>query len=357
MINFEKRMYRILSILTLFSLLLFAACIKDPSFKNPAHTSVNLDVPAGLPEMKIPDNNPLSVEGIALGRKLFYDEILSADSTQSCASCHNPKDYFVDDEEQFSDGIDGIFGTRNSMPLFNVGYSKSFFWDGGTPTLEDQALDPVINPIEMHNTWKNAVASLNKHSDYPTLFKAAFADLDTVETKYVVRALAQFERTLLSANTRFDKYKAGEIELTAQEKRGEEIFISEEKGDCFHCHSYGGTFTDFEFRNNGLDSVITDEGRYLITGKTADIGKFKTPTLRNIEFTAPYMHDGRFATLRECIEHYNTGVRPHPNTSPLVATKVKGRMNTADIDDLISFLKTLSDYEFPNKPEFQKQNP
>jgi cytochrome c peroxidase len=352
-------MFKKILIPFLIATIAIVGCIKDPDhgIHNDGHTHVNLDVPPGLPEMEIPTDNPLTAEGIALGRKLFFDPILSVDSTQSCGSCHNPKDYFVDDEERFSVGVDGIAGTRNSMPLFNIGYSKTLFWDGGAPSLEDQAIDPIVNPIEMHNTWQKAVADLNAHPDYPALFQAAFPTSDSVETKYVVRAIAQFERTLLSANSKFDQEQAGTYTFTDAEARGMDVFIAESKGDCFHCHSFGGTFTDFEMRNNGLDLVYADSGRYNITGNRNDIGKFKTPTLRNIEFTAPYMHDGRFKTLLECINHYNVGVKEHPNASPLLTTLPKGRMSAQDVSDLIAFLKTLSDYEFVNNPDFQDPNP
>ncbi len=334
------------------------SCVKDPEHPHKhVHDSINLNVPAGLPQMIIPADNPLTSAGVALGRKLFFDPILSADSTQSCGSCHNPKDYFVDDEKRFSIGIDGKAGTRNSMPLFNVGYGKNFFWDGGAPSLEDQAIDPIVNPLEMNNTWQKVQYDLNRHPLYPSLFKAAFPEMDTIETKWVVRALAQFERTLLSGNSKFDQYRRGEVQLTPQELSGMEVYTAEEKGDCFHCHSFGGTFTDFEMRNNGLDLVYKDSGRYRITGNVSDIGKFKTPTLRNIMFTAPYMHDGRFQTVAECIEHYNNGVQLHPNASPLLTTKPKGRMSAEDVSDLIAFLKTLSDYDFINNPAYQNPNP
>lgn len=338
--------------------IVLAACQKDPFHpKAVNHTTVDLDIPPGLPTLEVPASNPFTQAGIALGRKLFFDEILSADSTQSCGSCHNPKDYFVDDDLRFSIGIDGIAGKRNSMPLFNVGYGKNFFWDGRSSSLEDQAIIPIIDPIEMHNTWTKATTDLKNHPQYPALFKAAFPDMDSIEQIHVVKAIAQFERTLLSANSKFDKRQRGELTFSAQEQRGLEVYIAEEKGDCFHCHSFGGTFTDFEMRNNGLDLVYKDSGRYNVTGDPRDIGKFKTPSLRNVEFTAPYMHDGRFNTLRECIEHYNTGVFNHPNASPLITTKTKGRMNTQDIDDLIAFLKTLTDNEFINNPDFQNPNP
>ncbi len=351
-------MFRKILFFSLLAIGVIASCRKDPSFddRNVAHSLVNLDIPAGLPQMQIPADNPLTDQGIALGRKLFFDPILSADSTQSCGTCHSPKNYFVDDR-RFSDGIDGIFGTRNSMPLFNVGYGKNFFWDGGAPTLEDQAIDPVVNPIEMHNTWLKAVTDLNNHPLYPALFRAAFPNLDTIETKFVVRAIAQFERTLLSGNSKYDQYKRGAVQLTDEELRGEIVYIAENKGDCFHCHTLGGTFTDFEMRNNGLDLVYKDSGRYNITGLPSDIGKFKTPTLRNIMATAPYMHDGRFSTILECINHYNFGIQNHPNASPLLTIQPKGRMQARDVSDLIAFLKTLTDHEFINNPKFQNPNP
>ena len=337
-----------------FLLILFvvAGCKKDPYIPVSTHAPVNL-TPRGFPEMKIPDDNPSTEKGIALGRKLFFDEILSADSTQSCGSCHDPKDYFVDNENRFSIGIDKIAGTRNSMPLFNIGFSKLLFWDGSSKSLEEQALAPVENPIEMHNTWQKAVADLNKHPIYPSLFKAAFPGLDTIDKYYVAKAIAQFERTLISANSKFDQYRAGLVTLSAQELRGQELFVSE-KADCFHCHSFGGTFTDFEMRNNGLDLLYADAGYALVTGSNSDIGKFKTPSLRNIMHTAPYMHDGRFKTVRECIDHYNDGVQNHPNASPLLTTQPKGRLSEQDIDDLIAFLETLTDVEFINNPNFQR---
>ena len=306
-------------ILFICGAILIYSCKKEPEptlENNHTPTLVVLDVPHGLPKVQSPTDNPLTKEGIALGRKLFFDPILSADSTQRCSSCHNPKDYFVDDELRFSIGIDNIEGTRNSMPLFNVAYSPKLFWDGNCPTLQDQAVQPVINPVEMHNTWKKAVNDLQNHPSYPHLFKLAFPAYDTIETILVARALAQFERTLLSGNSKYDKFRRGELQLSPAELRGENVFISEDKGDCFHCHSLGGTFTDFEMRNNGLDMVYKDSGYYLVRGNPADIGKFKTPTLRNIAKTAPYMHDGRFNNLLDCIQHYNFQINNHPNLSP-----------------------------------------
>ncbi len=337
-------------------MILLASCKVDPPFGNVdrhSHTHYNLNVPAGLPTMIIPADNLLSVEGIALGRKLFYDKILSANSTMSCASCHQFKNYFIDSAKQYSVGVDQVQGTRNSMPLFNLGYAKSFFWDGSSPSLEAQVSGPITNPIEMHETMPNVISKLQAHPEYPTLFKAAFGT-DIVTSKLISQAIAQFERTLISANSKFDQWKRGEVAFTEQETRGLNVFLDLNKGDCTHCHSYGSTFTDFEFKNNGLDSVSMDKGRALVTKLIADEGKFKTPTLRNIEMTAPYMHDGRFNTLRECIDHYNTNFHYSANLAPELRTMTKNRMTEQDIDDIIAFLKTLTDREFITKTAFDK---
>ncbi|MEZ5045443.1 MAG: cytochrome c peroxidase [Chitinophagaceae bacterium] len=303
--------------------------------------------------MSIPSDNPMSSEGIALGRKLFYEKLLSQDNSISCASCHQFKNYFIDSVGAFSLGVNQLVGTRNSMPLFNIGYSKTFFWDGGAPNLESQVLGPITNPVEMNESIEHVIQKLQLHPEYPTLFKKAFGS-DIISSKHIMYAIAQFERTLLSANSKYDQWKRGEILLSDEEMRGMNVYTDENKGDCVHCHSIGSTFTDFEFRNTGLDSIPIDRGRYLITLNNSDDGKFKTPTLRNIAKTAPYMHDGRFNTLRECIDHYNVGFKYSANLSPELASKPKNRMSEQDINDLISFLKTLTDYEFLNKSQFDE---
>lgn len=332
-------------LLIFWGCLLFTACKVDPDFVSNdghSHTHYNLDIPAGLPPMIIPASNPLTVEGIALGRKLFYENLLSANNTINCGSCHQLGNYFVDSNKQFSTGIDNIQGKRNSMPLFNIGYASKFFWDGGAADLESQVLGPITNPIEMHETMENVITKLQNHPEYPSLFKKAF-NTDVISSKLIFYAIAQFERTMISANSKFDQWREGKATLTAQETRGLNVFLDEKKGDCFHCHSYGGTFTDFEFRNTGLDSIPVDRGRYLITLINADDGKFKTPTLRNIAMTAPYMHDGRFQTLRQSIEHYNRNFKYTSNLAPELQHAVKNRMTENDIDDLIAFLNTLTD--------------
>lgn len=329
--------------------LLFIACEKGEE-DTPSATPYTLVIPEGLPLMNIPSTNPLTVEGVALGKRLFYDPILSRDNTQSCASCHL-QDFGFTDPNQFSTGIDGIAGTRNAMPLINLGWQTKFFWDGGANGLESQVLGPITNPIEMHETMANVVAKLNSHTEYPDLFKAAFGNAE-VTSQNIMRAIAQFERTLISGNSKYDQYMRGETFLTSQELNGLSLFTDMEKGDCSHCHSLGSTFSDFEFRNTGLDSIPVDEGRYLITLNQGDRGKFKTPSLRNVELTGPYMHDGRFQSLLECVEHYNTGFRYSDNLDPNLTFAVKGRMTQQEMEDLVAFMKTLTDMEFVNNPAF-----
>jgi cytochrome c peroxidase len=329
--------------------LLFVACDKGED-EIPAATPYTLVIPQGLPPMNIPSNNPLTVEGVALGKRLFYDPILSANNTQSCASCHLQETGFSE-SSQFSTGIDGIQGERNAMPLINLGWQTKFFWDGGANGLESQVIGPITNPIEMHETMENVVAKLNAHAEYPELFKAAFGSAEA-SSQNIMRAIAQFERTLISGNSKYDQYMRGETFLSSQELNGLSLFTDMEKGDCSHCHSLGSTFSDFEFRNTGLDSIPLDEGRYLITLNQGDRGKFKTPSLRNVELTAPFMHDGRFQTLLECVQHYNTGFRYSANLDPNLSLAVKGRMTQQEMEDLVAFMKTLTDMEFVNNPAF-----
>lgn len=338
----------ILAILFLVPIL-FVACDKGED-EVPAATPYTLVIPQGLPPMNIPSNNPLTVEGVALGKRLFYDPILSADNTQSCASCHLQETGFSE-TTQYSTGIDGIEGNRNAMPLINLGWQTKFFWDGGANGLESQVIGPITNPIEMHETMENVVAKLNANAEYPDLFKAAFGSAD-VSSQNIMRAIAQFERTLISGNSKYDQYIRGETFLSSQELNGLSLFTDMEKGDCSHCHSLGYTFSDFEFRNTGLDSIPLDEGRYLITLNQGDRGKFKTPSLRNVELTAPFMHDGRFQTLLECVQHYNTGFRYSANLDPNLSFAVKGRMTQQEMEDLVAFMETLTDLEFVNNPEF-----
>ena len=340
---------------------LFFSCKKDdpPKPTGPTHpdipfnpTPYNLTIPEFFPIIDIPEDNPLTVEGIALGRMLFYDPILSGDSTLSCAGCHK-QEYAFTDENRFSTGIDGIMGDRNAMQVINMGWVKKLFWDGRADLVEGQALGPVENPIEMHDTWPNVVEKLTRHPDYPTLFFKTFGTWD-ITKELAAKAIGQFERTLISANSKYDLVIAANngVFLTDEEVNGFDIFNTE-KGDCFHCHS-GILFTDDLFHNNGLDSVQLDKGLGNITGNVHDNGKFKTPTLRNIALTAPYMHDGRFQTLEEVVDFYSEGLQFSESIDPLMKNVQRGgiQLTAQEKSDLIAFLHTLTDTTFTNNPDF-----
>ena len=313
-----------------------------------------------LPPPTVPEDNPQTLEGIALGRKLFFDPILSGDGTQACASCHKPSNSFTDDI-RLSIGIDGIEGTRNSMPLYNMAWNghNEFFWDGRATGIETQALEPVTNPIEMHNTWQNAVTSLQSNSVYPELFSKAFGT-SNITKELTAKAIAQFERTLISGNSPFDRYLEGENSLTAQEINGFQIFMDESRGDCFHCHGNENSplWTDNIFHNNGLDAIITDKGLGNVTGDPSQDGWFKSPSLRNLAYTAPYMHDGRFDTLEEVINHYSEGLVYSQTIDPLMKAVSRGGVHLTEPDkaDLKAFLLSLSDPSFINNPDFQDPN-
>jgi len=304
----------------------------------------------------IPLDNPQTVEGIALGKKLFFDPILSIDNSQACANCHDPKLAFSD-SDRFSNGVDGVFGNRNTMPLFNLAWNfdEKFFWDGNTFSLEHQAFIPVTDDIEMKNTWAEVERRLQQHSEYPKLFKQAF-NTSLIDSILITKAIAQFERTLISANSKFDNYLLGNTTLTQEELNGFNVFMDEAKGDCFHCHGSDKNplWTDNIFHNNGLDENFNDLGLGAVTGDPADNGKFKSPSLRNLEFTGPYMHDGRFATLDDVINHYSEGLKNSSTIDPLMKKVNQGGVGLSDDDktNLKAFLLSLSDYEFISNIDF-----
>ncbi len=327
-------------------------------------TSYSLEIPYTigkyLPSPYNPEDNPLTEEGIALGRKLFYEKKLSGDNTLSCAGCHKQENAFAD-PDAFSTGIDGLLGSRSAMPIFNAAwnYSRKFFWDGRALDIEGQALGPVVNPVEMHEIWPNAVAKLQADNEYPALFKGVFGT-ETIDSMKVVKAIAQFERTLISGNAKFDKYLRGESQLTPSELNGYNIFMDEAGGDCFHCHGSATNplWTDNKFHNNGLDASPADLGLGAVTGDANDNGKFKTPSLRNLIYTAPYMHDSRFATLDEVINFYSLELKYSPTIDPLMKHVAAGgvQLNPQDRIDLKAFLLTLSDEEFVTNPKFSNPN-
>ncbi|WP_064966463.1 cytochrome-c peroxidase [Tenacibaculum ovolyticum] len=342
------------SIYILFLLLLTNCSSKEEEIYTP--TSASLKIPTLFQQKLIapviPNSNALTKEAIALGKKLFFDKILSKDNTQSCATCHDPKKAFTD-SDRFSDGIDGKLGIRNSMPLFNLAWNfdERFTWDGKELSLERQALEPVRNPIEMHSKWTNVAQNIKEHPEYPTLFKEAFGNVK-IDSTLITKALAQFERTLISGNSKFDRHLLGTTQLSPEEQNGFDVFMDETRGDCFHCHGSNNNplWTDNKFHNNGLDAVLTDLGLGKVTGDPNDNGKFKTPSIRNLKFTAPYMHDGRFNTLDEVIDHYSTGLKPSPTIDPLMKKVKQGGVNISNKDkaDLKAFLLSLSDNDFVN---------
>jgi len=321
----------------------------DPQPKTwPQPDPVTITVP-GLPPMPIPVDNPTTVQGIALGRRLFHDTRLSGDSTMSCATCHRQEFAFSDGGQRFSVGIDGLEGTRNAPQLTNVGFAPRLFWNGRAASLEDQAREPVVNPIEMHTTWPDVVARLQQDPDYPDLFGAAFGS-DAITQDRVVMAIAQFQRTFTSSGSLYDRWRTsgGTLPYPDAAKRGFQMFFTE-VGDCFHCHN-DFAFTIEEFRDIGLDA-LPDSGLAAVTGRPEDFGLFKIPTLRNVAVTAPFMHDGRFATLEEVLEHYNSGGHRSPNLDPFIRFGRGLGLTAQQKSDIIAFLHTLTDSTFLQRAE------
>ncbi|OSY88684.1 cytochrome C peroxidase [Tenacibaculum holothuriorum] len=350
------------SVLIIFLLVLASCSSNDNQHEEYTPVPAKLKIPKlfedKLIKPVIPSNNPLTEEGIALGKKLFFDTILSKDNSQSCASCHNPKKAFSD-ETPFSKGVNGKFGSRNAMPLFNLAWNfdERFAWDGKEFGLEKQAIEPVQNPIEMHSNWNTVIEKLQQDNTYLDLFQKAF-NTNKISQDLVTKALAQFERTLISGNSKFDKFLRNEVQLTPEEQNGFNVFMDEARGDCFHCHGSNNNplWTDNKFHNNGLDATFSDLGLGKITGDPADNGKFKTPPIRNLSFTTPYMHDGRFATLEEVINHYSEGIRVSSTIDPLIKKANQGgvKLTAKDKADLKAFLLTLNDYDFINNSDFQQ---
>ena len=314
-------------------------------------TPYRLKVSRTFPRPSLPTDNPLTEEGVALGRQLFHDTSLSVNGTQSCASCHQAAAAFTDPGRRSSVGAEGTAGTRNTMPLANLAWQTSFFWDGRAALLREQVLMPVTNPLEMHESLTNMVRKLGRAAQGPT-FAAAFGTPEITADR-VARALEQYLLTLTSHGSKFDRVLAGTAVFDAEEQRGFELFHTENDprrgqvgADCFHCHG-GPLFSDFTFHNNGLDAEggAKDLGRRLVTGDRADTAKFKTPSLRDVALTAPYMHDGRFATLGEAVAHYCTGVRRSGTLDPNLAKHPDGgiALGTADQAALVAFLRTLTD--------------
>lgn len=309
-------------------------------------------IPAQFPRMKLPADNPLTKAGAALGRTLFHDVRLSSNNRQSCASCHDAT-HALSDARRFSLGAEGRAGTRQAMPLFNLAWKPAYFWDGRSPSLRDQVLRPIQDPDEMHETLPRAVA---KVQDLGPAFASAFGSND-ITPERIARALEQHLLTLVSGSSPMDRTVTEDSKLSAREQRGFTLFFTESDpgrgirgADCFHCHG-GALFSNHQFLNNGLDAdeAFKDEGRARVTGLRADRGRFMVPSLRNIALTAPYMHDGRFATLEEVIEHYDHGIRPSSSLDPNLAKQLRHGglgLSQEDKDALVAFLKSLTDDAF-----------
>ena len=325
-----------------------------PLFLPEKFTPYPFQMSATFPMPDLPRDNPLTVERVALGKALFFDKQLSANNAQSCADCHAPEKAFTDGRRT-ARGAAGEFGPRNSMPLFNLAWKKEFFWDGRAKSLREQVLQPIQNPIEMHESLTNVCAKLRATGsmDYTGLFAAAFGSTEITAEK-ISLALENFLLTLTSFNAKFDRVQRGEEKFTPDEQRGFELFSTEydpRRGqfgaDCFHCHG-GPLFQSQAFANNGSDGAFTDIGREKVTGKASDRGKFAVPSLRNIALTAPYMHDGRFRTLEDVVEHYSTGIPRSATLDPNLAKHPDGGvpLSADDKRALVAFLKTLTDEKF-----------
>ena len=402
----------------------------------PNATPYRLTLSSFFPRPSLPLDNPLTEEGVELGRLLFNDKRLSVNNSQSCASCHDLTAAGADKSRAFSLGAEGKTGTRNAMPLFNLAWKSAFFWDGRAATLRDQVLMPIQNPIEMHETLTNVISKLRSSRreprpeglvsgealtektpnselpapekpqipnpksqeiskpqlpnstpgagtglelgassfsgawnlelgvSYPALFARAFGTPEITADR-LARALEQFLLTQVSHDSKFDRVLKGEAKFTDAEQRGFELFHTEYDprheqfgADCFHCHG-GLLFQSQNFANNGLDFQFKDLGRYETTKREGDQGKFAVPSLRNVEVTGPYMHDGRFQTLEEVVEHYTTGVKRTATLDPNLAKHPDGGvpLSQADKQALVAFLKTLTDEQFRHDPSELAKTP
>lgn len=328
-----------------------------PLFLPTKVTPFRFQMAAYFPMPDLPMDNPLIEERVALGDKLFHDSTLSLDGTVSCSSCH-ATGAAMSDPRRFSIGIRAQSGNRNGMGIFNMAWKREFFWDGRAPSLRAQTLMPIQDPREMGETLDGVVAKLSASKDYGDAFERAFGSRKVTPEKLGL-ALENFVLTLTSFDSKFDRSQRGEEKLTDEEQRGFLLFMTEREprlgsmgADCFHCHG-GALFTDHQFRNNGLAVNEEDLGRAKVTKASIDRGAFATPSLRNVALTAPYMHDGRFATLEEVIDHYSEGVKRTDTLDPNLAKHPDGGLNFSAEDKraLVAFLKTLSDPKFATPTE------
>lgn len=332
--------------------LVINSCRKDPD-TSLAPQSVRFLSPEGWP---VPQylfaGNELSQGGFELGRKIFYDTRLSRNNSTSCGSCHQSFAAFANLDHTVSHGVDDLVGTRNSPGLANLAWSPTFFWDGGVLNLEIQPLAPIENIVEMDLKIDSVVARLNADAGYRDEFRAAFG-VNTITSQYIFRALAQFMAAMVSSNSRYDRASRAEVgvALSPTERAGQAVFTQH----CASCHK-PPLFSDFSFRNNGLPAgAVNDSGRAHITGSSAYLYKFKVPSLRNLSFTRPYMHDGRFSSLTQVLDHYDHGISSSPTLDPSLQSGIK--LNTLERSDLLAFLSTLNDSTFVADKRFHEPAP
>lgn len=283
------------------------------------------------------NDHDFSYNKFNLGRTLFYDKILSIDSTISCSSCHEQPHAFAGHSGAFSEGVNGQIGNRNSPSIANAAWIPKFMWDGGINHIEIMPIGPITNPIEMNETIENVLIKLKRSTKYQTLFKKAFGN-ETITDQKMLQALSAFMAMIVSDQSKYDKVMRGETSFSTTEQTGFNLFNQK----CSSCHS-GPLFTDYSFKNNGLDQSFSDIGRGLITQNVSDNGKFKTPSLRNVELTYPYMHDGRFYNLSQVLDHYSTGIQQSTTLDPSLQNGIP--LTSSEKTALIAFLKTLTDYD------------
>ena len=312
----------------------------------PRGAAVHIAAPLGLPAVPFPNDNPPTADSIELGRELYYDTSLSVDNTVSCATCHDPSKGFSD-ASRVSTGVNGKTGVRNSSTVLNAAYYTTQFWDGRAASLEKQSMGPVENPVEMAHTLTGVEQRLNADPVYRAKFQKVFGAVP-ITYDMVAKCIASFERTIVSGDSAFDRWYFGHDQSAVSDsvKRGFEIFRDAKKGNCAVCHTVdekSALFTDNKFHNIGVgakDEQITDLGRFQVTNKDQDRGAFKTPSLRNVAITAPYMHDGSLKTLKEVIDFYIGGTNSNPNLDREMHSL--NFLTAQERADLIAFLESLT---------------
>lgn len=328
----------------IITLLFLTACKKELT-EVPGGNEYSFRAPSHFPEPYYQfENNEVSQEGFILGRKLFYDKRLSLNNTVSCASCHIREYAFSDPGKKVSTGVEGRVGVRNSPALFNLAWSPSFMWDGGINHIEIMPLAPVTDHNEMDMNMQDLMSKLDTLDEYSLLLQSAFGTREMNDQRFFY-ALTQFLTLLVSSESKYDRFLEGKVQLTDEELEGKYLF----EQNCAACHA-GVLFTDHSYRNNGLLLDPEDNGRERISLNPDDRGKFKVPSLRNSVLTYPYMHDGRFETLEEVIDHYRFGVNLTATTDPALVNGIT--LSEEEKAKLIAFLSTLTDAEFCYNPVF-----